>query len=140
MRTGVVHWGFPPRGGGVEAHLITVLPEMVKQGSQVFVLTETMEGQPEHSDVSGLNVFRRNELSFSELDKMTDIYERARTVLETFIQQNGIEIIQAHNLHMDYFEFSRALTDVCREKNIPSYLVLHNHEFIDRDERPWFPF
>ena len=135
MKIGVIHWGFPPRGGGVEAHLITVLPEMVKQGSEVFVLTETMDGQPDHSVVSGLNVFRREELSVSKLDKMTDIYKRSRTMFEEFIQKNRIEIIQAHNLHMDYFEFSRALTDVCKEKKIPSYLILHNHEFIDRDEK-----
>jgi glycosyltransferase involved in cell wall biosynthesis len=135
MKTGVIHWAFPPRGGGVEAHLITVLPEMVKQGSEVFVLAETMEGQPENSVVSGLKVFRREELSVSKLETMTDIYKRSRTMFQDFIQENRIEIIQAHNLHMDYFEFSRALTDVCREKNIPSYLILHNHEFIDRDEK-----
>jgi glycosyltransferase involved in cell wall biosynthesis len=134
MKTGVIHWGFPPRGGGVEAHLITVLPEMLKQGCDVFVLTETMEGQSERSVVSGLKVFRREELSVSKLEKMTDTYKQCRNIFEEFIKANQIEIIQAHNLHMDYFEFSRALTDVCKENNIPCYLVLHNHEFIDRDE------
>ncbi len=135
MKTGVIHWAFPPRGGGVEAHLITVLPEMVKQGSEVFILTENMEGEPDHSVVSGVNLFRREELSVSHLDQMKDIYGTSRTLFEDFIQENQIDIIQAHNLHMDYFELSRALTDVCQEKNIPSYLVLHNHEFIDRDEK-----
>ncbi len=134
MKTGVIHWGFPPRGGGVEAHLITVLPEMVKQGNDVFVLTETMEGQPDESVVSRLKVLRRPELSVSQLDKMPDLYKRCRSLFEAFIQENQIEIIQAHNLHMDHFEFSRALTDVCKERNIPCYLILHNHEFIDRDE------
>src|SRR5512135_3236364 len=109
MKTGVIHWGFPPRGGGVEAHLITVLPEMVKQGSDVFVLTETMERQPDNSVVSGLRVLRRQELSVSNLDKMTEIYKTCRSLFEAFIQENRIEIIQAHNLHMDYFQFSHAL-------------------------------
>src|SRR5512135_3173301 len=104
MKTGVIHWAFPPRGGGVEAHLVTVLPEMVKQGSEVFVLTETMEGQLDHSVVSGLSVFRREELSVSKLDKMSDIYERSREMFERFIGENRIEVIQAHNLHMDYFD------------------------------------
>jgi len=135
MKTGAIHWGFPPRGGGVEAHLITVLPEMVKQGSDVFVLTETMEGQPDNSVVSGLRVLRRQELSVSNLDKVTEIYKTCRSLFEEFIQENRIEIIQAHNLHMDYFQFSHALTDVCKEKNIPCYLILHNHEFIDRDDK-----
>jgi glycogen synthase len=135
MKTGVIHWAFPPRGGGVEAHLITVLPEMVNQGSDVFVLTETMEGQPDNSVVSGLTVLRRQELSVSNLEKMDDIYTTSRNIFGPFIQENQIEIIQAHNLHMDYFELSRALTDVCRERNIPCYLVLHNHEFIDREEK-----
>ncbi len=135
IRIGVIHWGFPPRGGGVEAHLITVLPEMVKQGNDVFILTETMEGQPDNSVVSGLKVMRRAELSVSKLDKMTDIYNRCRSIFELFIKENQIEIIQAHNLHMDYFDFSRALIHVCKEQHIPCYLVLHNHEFIDREEQ-----
>ncbi len=135
MKTGVVHWSFPPRGGGVEAHLITVLPEMVKQGSEVFILTETMEGQPDSSSVSGVKVIRRDELSVSNLETMTDIYQRTYPLFKTFIEENQIDVIQAHNLHMDYFDLSRALLDACREKNIPCYLLLHNHEFIDRDPR-----
>lgn len=134
MRTGVIHWAFPPRGGGVEAHLITVLPEMVKQGGEVFVLTETMEGQPEDSVVSGVHVLRREQLSISNLEKMTDIYKECRDLFRKFVEENRLDVIQAHNLHMDYFDLSRALTDVCREKNIPCYVILHNHEFIDREE------
>lgn len=135
MRLGVIHWGFPPRGGGVEAHLITVLPEVVKQGVEVWVLTESMEGEPETSEVSGIRVVRRDELSVSRLEEMPDRYWKCRALFENFIEQNGIEVIQAHNLHMDYFDLSRALLEVAQERKVPCYLVIHNQEFIDRDEK-----
>lgn len=135
MRIGIIHWGFPPRGGGVEAHLITVLPELVKSGHEVFVLTESMTEEPAESDISGIKVFRRDELSVSKLEKIKDIYPKCRALFESFIIQNRIEVIQAHNLQMDYFDLSRALIEVCQERKIPCYLVIHNQEFIDRDEK-----
>lgn len=44
MRIGVVHWAFPPVMGGVEMHLYTVCPEMVRQGQEVYVLVSDVEG------------------------------------------------------------------------------------------------
>jgi glycosyltransferase involved in cell wall biosynthesis len=135
MRLGVVHWGFPPRGGGVEAHLITVLPEIVKRGIPVAVLTESMEGQPEESEVRGIKVWRRDELSVSKLEGLPDTYRKTKQLFSDFINKNQIDVIQAHNLQMDYFELSRALLDVCQDRGIPCYLLIHNHEFIDRDPK-----
>lgn len=135
MRVGIIHWGFPPRGGGVEAHLITVLPDLVKGGNEIFVLTESMEGESAESNISGIKVFRRDELSVSKLEKIKYIYPKCRALFESFIAQNRIDVIQAHNLQMDYFDLSRSLIDVCQERKKPCYLVIHNQEFIDRDEK-----
>jgi glycosyltransferase involved in cell wall biosynthesis len=153
MRIGVVHWGFPPRGGGVEAHLITVYPEMVKQGAQVFVLTETMNGVPQQEIVKGIKVIRNDGMSASGLDervkKGEDLYSSAKKLFKGFLDKYEIQAVQAHNLHMDFYDLSKALTDACREKNLPSFLIVHNHEFIDRDmgtmmrilkELPWTKF
>jgi glycosyltransferase involved in cell wall biosynthesis len=135
MRLGAVHWGFPPRGGGVEAHLITVLPEIVKQGIPVFVLTETMEGQPEESEVQGIKVWRRDELAVSRLEGQPDIYGKAKQLFCDFIDENQIDVIQAHNLQMDYYDLSKALSDACQQRDLPCYLIIHNHEFIDRNPK-----
>ena len=39
-----LHWGFPPIIGGVETHLSTMLPEMVRRGHTVNLLTCSAEG------------------------------------------------------------------------------------------------
>jgi glycosyltransferase involved in cell wall biosynthesis len=62
-----------------------------------------------------------------------DVYAASRAMFEGFLDAHGIEVVHAHNLHMDYFDLSRALLDSCRERGIPALIVLHNHEFIDRD-------
>lgn len=119
----------------MEAHLITVLPEIVKRGVPVTVLTESMEGQPEESEVQGIKVWRRDELSVSKLEGLPDIYRKAKLLFSDFMNKHKIDVIQAHNLQMDYFDLSRALLDVCQERGIPCYLLIHNHEFIDRDPK-----
>ena len=39
-----LHWGFPPIIGGVETHLTIILPQMVKSGHNVSLLTSSVEG------------------------------------------------------------------------------------------------
>jgi glycosyltransferase involved in cell wall biosynthesis len=63
-----------------------------------------------------------------------DVYESAKKMFETFLDDHGIEVVQAHNLHLDFFEISRALQDVCAERTVPLYLVIHNDVFIDRSQ------
>ncbi len=139
MRIGIIHWAFPPRAGGVEAHLATLCPELVRLGHQVFVLTETMPGVACEQSVSGVKVIRRKELSAANLDKWTkqkqDLYAKLKPVLESFLTENRISVIHAHNIHMDFFDLARALTDITQEKAIPCIAILHNHIFIDRNAR-----
>ncbi|MBU4140360.1 MAG: glycosyltransferase family 4 protein [Candidatus Omnitrophica bacterium] len=140
MRIGIIHWGFPPRAGGVEAHLTTLCPELVRLGHQVFVLTETMPGVACEQSISGVKVIRRKELSAANLDKWAkqkrDLYAKVKPVLESFLTKNRISVVHAHNIHMDFFDFARALTDISCEKAIPCIAILHNHIFIDRNMRP----
>lgn len=150
MKIGVISWAFPPIAGGVEMHLVMICPEMIKLGAGVSVLTATVKGEPEKEKVAGIPVRRSDMLLVSYLENLRnegkDIYSMGRKLFEKFIEEEGIEVIQAHNLLMDYYDFSKALTDVCREKKIPCYLVIHNDRFIDRDnsevlrivsELPW---
>jgi glycosyltransferase involved in cell wall biosynthesis len=137
MRIGVIHWGFIPRGGGVEAHLLTVYPEAVKQGAEVFLLTEAYSGFPEEETVNGIKVVRNEGMSAPKIDERKkageDLYPGAYEMFADFVEKYQIEAVQAHNLHMGFYSLSKALNDVCRERNISCCLVIHNHEFIDRD-------
>ena len=38
-----IHWAFPPIIGGVETHLVMLLPELVKRGHKVSLLTGSEE-------------------------------------------------------------------------------------------------
>lgn len=138
LKLGIVHWAFPPLGGGVETHLLTVCPEMVKQGAEVFVLTGSVEGAPEVEDFRGVRVRRCDEVNLDIMiardKKGEDVYSSTKKVFAEFIDSNGIECIQAHNLHLDVFGLSRALLDVCQERSIPSHLIIHNERFYDRPE------
>jgi len=55
-------------------------------------------------------------------------------MFEGFLDDNEIDVVQAHNLHLDFFELSRALETACRARGVPVYLVMHNDAFIDRSE------
>jgi glycosyltransferase involved in cell wall biosynthesis len=137
MRLGIIHWGFPPIGGGVEAHLLTVCPEMVKQGAEVYILTKSVHGMPAEEVVQGIQAIRCEGMSDSKLDEIRkaggDIYSTAKKMFRDFLDKYNIEAIQAHNLQMDFFDFSRALLDACSERKISAFLFIHNHTFIDCD-------
>lgn len=142
MKIGVIHWAFHPMIGGVETHLFTICPEMVRQGAEVFLLTGAVEGEDEEEDVLGIKVFRRQEMCPPNISRWEsegkDLYSVAKGLFESFIDQNKIEVVQAHNLHMDYFPYSKALLDICSGRNIPAYLVIHNDIFMpDKEPLMW---
>jgi glycosyltransferase involved in cell wall biosynthesis len=137
MNIGVVHWAFQPVIGGVETHLLTIYPEVARRGASASVLCGTVEGAPDDEEIEGVHVARRAGMSPDEIEAVRagggDVYAASRAMFEDFLDAHGAEVVHAHNLHMDYFDLSRALLDSCRERGIPALIVLHNHEFIDRD-------
>jgi glycosyltransferase involved in cell wall biosynthesis len=142
INIGVVHWAFPPTIGGVEMHLLSVGPEMVRQGAEVTILCSTVEGEPETETVEGMTIVRRDGMAPERLDALREqlgddrardeIYASSRHMFDDFLDTYGIEVVQAHNLHMDFAALSHALVDACHARKIPAYLVLHNPLFIDR--------
>lgn len=138
MKLGVIHWAFHPMIGGVETHLFTICPEMVRQGARVYLLTGAVEGEAEAEDILGVKVIRRKEMcppNVSEwVQQGKDLYGIASKLFEEFVAAHEIEVVQAHNLHMDYFPYSKALLDVCGARNIPTYLVIHNDIFMPARE------
>lgn len=135
MRIGVIHWAFPPVIGGVEMHLLTICPEMVNQGAEVFVLTGSYEDAPSQEVTQGVHIIRREEMVPSNIEgwerRGRDLYPIAKSLFDEFLDGYRIEVVQAHNLHYNFFEYSTALTDACHRRRIPCYLVLHNDHFED---------
>lgn len=138
LRIGLVHWAFPPVTGGVEMHLRTIGPELVRQGAEVALLVGSMEGQPTTETVEGMTVERRDGMVPERLDEAraanSDIYASSRHMFEAFLDRHTVDVVHAHNLHLDFFDLSRALVDVCKDRGIPTCLVIHNPVFIDRSE------
>lgn len=138
LNIGVVHWAFPPVTGGVEMHLLTICPEMVRQGADVSLLCGSVADQPATEEVKGVTVERRDGMVVQRIAEAReageDVYERSKTMFDAFLDDHQIEVVQAHNLHLDFFDLSRALQDACKERGIPYYLVIHNDVFIDRSE------
>lgn len=138
LSIGVVHWAFPPVSGGVETHLLTVCPEMVRLGADVSVLCGSTDGQPSTEEVEGVTVERRDGMVSSLIEEARadgrDIYGRSKEMFDSFLDEHEIDVVQAHNLHLDFFDLSKALQDACAERDLPLYLVIHNDIFVDRSE------
>lgn len=136
LRIGVVHWAFPPVIGGVEMHLLTIAPEMARQGAEVFLLAGTAEGAPATEEMRGITVERREGMVPGHVEDIRerggDVYAASKRTFETFLDAHAVNVVQAHNLHYDLYALSHALEDACRERGIPFYLVLHNDLFLDR--------
>lgn len=136
LTIGVIHWAFPPVTGGVEMHLLTVAPEMVRQGAEVSLLCGSVAGEPVIEDVEGVTVIRRDGMVTERIAEARkggeDVYGPSRSMFDSFLDEYAIEVVQAHNLHLDFIDVSRALSDACRQRDVPCYLVLHNDVFLDR--------
>lgn len=137
MNIGVVHWAYPPMIGGVETHLATIYPEIARMNTKVYLLTARQKGVPDR-EKDLVDVMRSDILDPTLLEavkeKGQDISDYVRPVLKDFLTSNKIEIVHAHNLHMDYLPLSKTLVEVSHEMGSPCVLVLHNDIFIDRDE------
>ncbi|MDP6127537.1 MAG: glycosyltransferase family 4 protein [Dehalococcoidales bacterium] len=136
MNIGVVHWAYPPMIGGVETHLATIYPEIARMGMDVYLLTARQKGVPDREKIF-VDITRSDILSPAFLETMKkegrDISDYVKPILKDFLTSNKIDIIHAHNLHMDYLPLSKALVEVCHELEIPCVVVLHNDIFIDRE-------
>jgi glycosyltransferase involved in cell wall biosynthesis len=138
LSIGVVHWAFPPVTGGVEMHLLTICPEMVRQGVDVSLLCGSVAGEPASEEVKGVTVERRDGIVPGQIAEMRDagedVYQNSKQMFEAFLDDHEIDVVQAHNLHLDFFDLSRALQDVCAVRDVPCILVIHNDVFLDRSE------
>lgn len=138
MKIGVMHWAFYPMIGGVETHLLTVCPEMTKQGAEVYLLTSAIEDEKEHEIISGVNVFRKGEMFIPNIvgweKQGKDLYHIAHKLFYDFLISNHIDMVHAHNFGIDFYPYSEALLDVCGKLGIPACMIIHNDIFMPAKE------
>lgn len=122
------HWGFPPIIGGVETHLTIILPQMVKFGHRVSLITGSVEGVKGKYKYEGVNIYR------SPMMDLNWLYKRGFNGLEdeidklfcSFIEEVKPDVIHAHNMHYFSPMHARILERLGKEKNIPIILTAHN--------------
>ena len=70
-----------------------------------------------------INVMRSEVMDTALLESMKargrDIPDFVRAVFKVFLTENRIDVVHADNLHMDYFQISKTLVDVCHENGTP---------------------
>lgn len=123
-----VHWAFPPIIGGVETHLAILLPELVKRGHQVSLLTGSVQGPKLHKDYRGINIRREPLMNLNRLSKkgFLGIEKKLRRLIKSFLDTARPDVVHAHN--MNYFSkiHARILEDETRKRKIFTVLTAHN--------------
>ena len=128
LRIAHLHWGFPPIIGGVETHLTMLLPEMVKRGHSVGLLTGSVEGTPERHEFGGVMVCRSPLLDLNWLYKrgIQGLEEEVAGAYERFFDEFQPALIHAHNMHYFSELHARSLEQQARARDVLLVLTAHN--------------
>ena len=96
-----LHWGFPPTIGGVETHLTILLPEMVRMGHKVRLLTGSVEGEKVRYGYKGVSIYRTPLLDLNWLSKrgLEGLEEEILRVYNDFFDGMKPDILHCHNMH-----------------------------------------
>ncbi len=123
-----LHWGYPPIIGGVETHLAMILPEMVKAGHQVSLLTGSVDSQKSDYEENNVRINRSPLLDLNWLFKrgLDGIKDEFKVLLNKFVEKNKPDIMHVHNMHYFSRPHAEILQDVCQQKGVPIILTAHN--------------
>lgn len=128
MNIAHMHWGFPPIIGGVETHLAILLPEFLKKGHKVTLLTGSVEGEDAESDYKGIKVYRTPLLDLNWLVKrgLEALDEEITKTIEDFIEKSKPDIIHVHNMHYFSVRHAKILEELAYKRGLPLILTAHN--------------
>jgi len=123
-----MHWGFPPTIGGVETHLTILMPEQVKAGHKVSLLTSTAQGCEIEDEYKGAKILRSPSMDLNWLTKrgLIGIEDDFQKACSDFIDKFKPDIIHTHN--MNYFSkpHAKVLEGLSKKKGIHLILTAHN--------------
>jgi hypothetical protein len=123
-----IHWGFPPIVGGVETHLAIVLPEMVKLGHKVGLLTGAVEGVENRYEYEGVDIWRTFLMDLNWLckKKLEDLKGKIYEVFSSFLEETKPDVIHCHNMHYFSKVHAKAIEELAKKRSIPIILTAHN--------------
>lgn len=128
LRIAQLHWGFPPIIGGVETHLAIMLPLFARQGHKPYLLTATVDGQPERVDWEGVAIRRTPLMDLNWLYKrgLAGLKEEIVELFTKFIDEARPDVIHTHSMHYFSKPHAEALAEVAKKKGVPLVLTAHN--------------
>ena len=123
-----IHWGFPPIIGGVETHLTILLPEMVKRGHKVDLLTGAAEGAKVLDRYKGVGIYRTPIMDLNWLAKrgLNGLMAEIEEVFSGFLKRSRPDVIHCHNMHYFSKPHARTIARLARERGVPLVLTAHN--------------
>lgn len=123
-----IHWGFPPIIGGVETHLSILLPEMVRLGHNVSLLTGSVERVKTKYDYKGIKVNRSPLMDLNWLyDRgLAGLKKEITEMFEDFICEYSPDVIHCHNMHYFSEVHIKTLQELAKDRGIPIVLTAHN--------------
>jgi len=123
-----MHWGFPPIVGGVETHLAILLPEMVRLGHDVSLLTGSTEGIKAKYNYKGVSVRRAPLMDLNWLYKrgLRGLKKEILKMFEDFIYEFDPDVIHCHNMHYFSEIHIKILQQLAKDRGIPLILTAHN--------------
>jgi glycosyltransferase involved in cell wall biosynthesis len=123
-----IHWGFPPIIGGVETHLTILLPEFIKEGHKVGLLTGTVKGEKKEYNYKGVKIFRSPLFDLNRLAKrgLDGLEKKISETYNDFFDKIKPDMIHVHN--MNYFSepHIKILEKISLQRGIPLILTAHN--------------
>jgi glycosyltransferase involved in cell wall biosynthesis len=128
LKIAQMHWGFPPIIGGVETHLTILLPELIKRGHKVALLTGTVEGEKQQDVFKGIAVYRSPLFDLNWLVKrgLEALEEDITKTYNDFFDKTEPDIIHVHNMHYFSEVHAKILCEMSIQKGIPLILTAHN--------------
>jgi glycosyltransferase involved in cell wall biosynthesis len=123
-----MHWGFPPIIGGVETHLTMLLPELVRRGHNVSLLTGAVEGEKEQDIFKKASVYRTPLFDLNWLTRrgLEALEEEITKTYDDFFDKARPDIIHAHNMHYFSEIHAKILCEISNQKGVPLILTAHN--------------
>ena len=123
-----MHWGFPPIIGGVETHLTIILPQLVKFGHRVSLLTGTTEGAKTRYKYEGVDIYRIPIMDLNWLYKrgLEGIKDEVYSVFTSFLNKSKADVIHVHNMHYFSKVHAEVIHDLAKKRGIPLILTAHN--------------
>ena len=123
-----LHWGFPPIVGGVETHLTIILPQMVKLGHNVSLLTGSVEGVKGRYKYEGVDIYRTPLMDLNWLSQrgLKGLEDEVQEAFGKFINKTKPDVIHTHNMHYFSEVHTKTLELLAKQKGIPLLVTAHN--------------